>query len=345
MATASEFTLGAAQAAPVYFDREASTDKACELIREAGKLNVDLLAFGETWLPGYPFFHATSHLPEGRVRYLENAVEIPSPTTERLCDAAREAETDVVIGVAELDPHTRGSTYCTLLFIGREGEILGRHRKLKPTDSERRVWGEGDGAGLVVYDRPYAKISGLNCWEHRMVLPGYTLMALGTQVHVAAWPFPRNAGPTQLMSRAFAAQGACYAIETCALLRPEDVTEEFQEDLKTVADLWGDGDLNTYGCAKIINPRGHVIAEAPIGEESIVTASASLEKVRNSKGFIDVGGHYSRPDVFRLLVNRRPLHRVEDMNSPGSALTLSSEDWTPVHDESTVEGTKDPGRQ
>ena len=101
MATETEFTLGAAQAAPVYFDREASTDKACELIREAGKMNVDLLAFGETWLPGYPFFHATSHLPEGRVRYLENAVEIPSPTTERLCAAAHEAETDVVIGVAE----------------------------------------------------------------------------------------------------------------------------------------------------------------------------------------------------------------------------------------------------
>jgi len=341
MASVSEFTLGAAQAAPVYFDREASTDKACELIREAGKMNVDLLAFGETWLPGYPFFHVTSYLPEGRVRYLENAVEIPSPTTERLCDAAHEAETDVVIGVAELDPYTKGSTYCTLLFIGREGKILGRHRKLKPSFAERRVWGEGDGIGLVVYDRPYAKISGLNCWEHRMLLPAYTLMALGTQVHVAAWPFCRNAGPRQLMSRAFAAQGACYAIETCALLRPEDVTEEFGEILKAVNEMWGD--VNTEGCAKIIDPRGHVVAEAPIGEESIVTASASLEKVRNAKGFLDVGGHYSRPDVFRLLVNRRPLHRVEDMNSPGSALPLSNEDWTPVHDENTVEGTKDPG--
>jgi len=344
MASASEFILGAAQAAPVYFDREASTDKACELIREAGKMNVDLLAFGETWLPGYPFFHPiTSHLPEGRVRYLENAVEIPSPTTERLCDAAHEAETDVAIGVAELDPYTKGSTYCTLLFIGREGKILGRHRKLKPSFSERRVWGEGDGAGLVVYDRPYAKISGLNCWEHRMLLPGYTLMALGTQVHVAAWPFARNAGPRQLMSRAFAAQGACYAIETCALLRPEDVTEEFREVLKAFNEPRGDP--NTEGCAKIIDPRGHAVAEAPIGEESIVTASASLEKVRNAKGYLDVGGHYSRPDVFRLLVNRRPLHRVEDMNSPGSALPLSNEDWTPVYDENTVEGTKDPGQQ
>jgi predicted amidohydrolase len=343
MAIDNEFILGAAQAAPVYFDREASTDKACKLIQEAGKMEVDLLAFGETWLPGYPFFHATSYLPEGRVRYLENAVEIPSPTTERLCDAAREAKTDVAIGVAELDPFTRGSTYCTLLFIGREGKILGRHRKLKPTDGERRVWGEGDGAGLVVYNRPYAKISGLNCWEHRMLLPGYTLMALGTQVHVAAWPFAQNAGPRQLMSRAFAAQGACYVIETCALAQPEDVTDEFRDVLKAVYEMWGD--LNAEGCAKIINPRGHVVAEAPIGEESIVTAPASLDKVRNSKGFLDVGGHYSRPDVFRLLVNRRPFHRAEDMNSPGSPLAPSSEDWTPVHDESTEEGTKDPRQQ
>jgi nitrilase len=341
MATASEFTLGAAQAAPVYFDREASTDKACELIREAGKKNVHLLAFGETWLPGYPFFHVTSHLPEGRVRYLENAVEIPSPTTKRLCNAAHEAETDVVIGVAELDPHTRGSTYCTLLFIGREGKILGRHRKLKPSFSERQVWGEGDGAGLVVYDRPYAKISGLNCWEHRMLLPGYTLMALGTQVHVAAWPFATNPGPKDLMSRAFAAQGACYVIETCALFRPEDVTEELQGILKAYYEVPWIQDRLTEGCAKIIDPAGHVVAEAPFGEESIVTASASLEKVRNAKGFLDVGGHYSRPDVFRLLVNRRPLHRVEDMNSPGSALTLSNEDWTPVDAEDTVEGAKD----
>jgi hypothetical protein len=95
-------------------------------------------------------------------------------------------------------------------------------------------------------------------------------------------------------------------------------------------------------CAKIIDPRGSVVAEAPIGEESMVTASVSLEKVRSSKGYLDVGGHYSRPDVFRLLVNRRPLHRVEDMNSAGSALPLSNEDWTPIHDENTVEGTQGP---
>ena len=189
MTSLTDFTLAAVQAAPVYFDREASTEKACHLIMQAGQKGADLVAFSETWLPGYPFFHTTSLWDQGCETYLANAVEIPSPTTDHLCRTAQEAGVDVVIGMAELDSKTRGTTYCTLLFISREGQILGRHRKLKPSFGERAVWGEGDGVGLRVYGRPYGQVSGLNCWEHRMVLPGYALMAQGTDIHVAAWPF------------------------------------------------------------------------------------------------------------------------------------------------------------
>ena len=131
MTTYAEFTLAAIQAAPVYFDREASTEKACRLIEEAAQKGATLAAFSETWLPGYPFFHNSLRRTEAAADYLANAVEIPSSTTDRLCQAAHNAGIDVVIGIVELDKRTRGTVYCTILFISREGEILGRHRKLK----------------------------------------------------------------------------------------------------------------------------------------------------------------------------------------------------------------------
>jgi nitrilase len=306
-----QFTLAAIQAAPVYFDREASTEKACRLIIQAGQKGADLAAFSETWLPGYPFFHSSALANQGRVTYLSNAVEIPSPTTDRLREAAKKAGVDVAIGVAELDPITKGTVYCTLLFISRDGEILGRHRKLKPTMGERTVWGEGDGVGLKVYERPYGRISGLNCWEHRMVLPGYALMALGTQIHVAAWPFSWHLDPdlnnAPLLSQVFAAQGGCYVIATSALLRPDDVQEEYRELAESQIDEWIGA---RQGGCRIIAPGGDVIARAAVGEETILTASVSLEAVLRAKAEIDVGGHYSRPDVFQLHVNRRPLERV-----------------------------------
>jgi nitrilase len=323
-----EFTLAAIQAAPVYFDREASTEKACQLIMEAGEKGADLAAFSETWLPGYPFFHSSALVGQGRVAYLSNAVEIPSPTTDRLCMAAKKADVDVAIGVAELDPRTRGTVYCTLLFIGQDGEILGRHRKLKPSGGERTVWGEGDGVGLRVYERPYGRISGLNCWEHRMLLPGYALMALGTQIHVATWPFSWHLDPdlnsAPFVSQVFAVQGGCYVIATSALLRPEDVQEAYRELATSQVDEWIGAKKG--GC-RIIAPRGEVIAQAAVDEETVLTASVSLEAVLQAKAEIDVGGHYSRPDVLQLHVNRRPLERVavSDVNaSPGDDQTSTN---------------------
>jgi predicted amidohydrolase len=133
----SELTLAAIQASPVYLNRDVSTEKACSLIKEAGMMGADLVAFSEAWLPGYPFFyHYPINTPlwsQVAAEYITNAVPIPSPTTDRLCQAAKDVNVEVVIGLVELDAETCGTVYCTLLFISNEGEILGRHRKLKPT--------------------------------------------------------------------------------------------------------------------------------------------------------------------------------------------------------------------
>jgi nitrilase len=295
------FKLAAIQAAPVYFDPVASAEKACHLISEAGKMGATIAAFSETWLPGYPFFVWRSD-PELSSRqsgadYLAGAVEIPSPITDQLCEAALEANIDVVIGVAERDSNSLGTVYCTLLFISSEGTILGRHRKLKPTHEERTAWGEGDGSTLTVYQRPYGRISGLNCWEHNMVLPGYVLMSQGTQIHVAAWP-GSSTSRHLLLSRAFASQAAAYVIDVGALLEPEIVPSAY----KNVA-------FTMPGQSSIIGPRGEVIA-GPAEGETILLAEGNMGEVRSAKSLCDVGGHYSRPDVFQLQVNRTSFRRV-----------------------------------
>jgi len=313
----TQFKLAAIQAAPVYFDRDASTKKACRLIKEASAKGATIAAFGETWLPGYPFFiSVTRREPLSwtvAAEYLANAIEIPSATTEELCEAARRANIDVVIGVVERDSQTQGTAYCTLLFISNEGRILGRHRKLKPTHKERAVWGEGDGNSLTVYQRPYGRISGLNCWEHNMVLPGYVLMSQGTQIHIATWPGSEREAPPPpisvwtrqlLLSRAFASQAAAYVILVGGLLSAEDVPEAYQEYARPFT-----------GDSCIIDPRGEVIA-GPAQGETILIADGSTEHVFAAKSACDVAGHYSRPDVFRLYVNRTPHSRVVEMQKP-----------------------------
>jgi predicted amidohydrolase len=295
----NQFTLAAIQAEPVYFDRAASSEKACRLIREAGQKGATLAAFGESWLPGYPFFVWGASTQSMAAEYLANAVEIPSPTTDRLCEAAQDAALDVVIGVAERDLQTKGTVYCTLLFISTDGEILGTHRKLKPTHKERTAWGEGDGSSLTVYERPYGKISGLNCWEHNMVLPGYALIAEGTQIHIAAWP-GMSTSRHLFLSRAFASQAGAYVIDVGGLLSPDRVTGRF----KALAG-------NYPGESHIIDPRGEILA-GPAEGETVLMADGSTEHIFAAKSYCDTAGHYSRPDVFQLQVNRRPhSHTVE----------------------------------
>jgi nitrilase len=314
MTDTKHFKLAAIQAAPVMFDRDASTGKACRLIREGGAIGATVAGFGEAWLGGYPFFAFAETRPltwQAMAEYLAHAVEIPSPTTDQLCEAAKIAGIDVVIGVVERDAVTAGTVYCTLLFIGREGRILGRHRKIKPTFHERSVWGEGDAVGLTTYQRPYGRISGLNCWEHNTMLPGYALAAQGTQIHVAAWPgrepavapaSPNPLWPRQLLlSRAFASQAACYVIAAGGVRLHSDTPDRYRE--LSIFEHTGD--------STIIDPRGEVIA-GPAQGETILIAEGSREAVLAAKAVSDIGGHYSRPDLLRVIVDRRPQTRMAE---------------------------------
>ena len=292
-----DFTLAAVQAAPIYMDREASIDKACKLIDDAGAKGSDLAVFGETWIPGYAAFAerpGNQKMGPTLLKFVLNGVEVPSPATDALCRAARRAGTDVVIGVAERDSTTGGSIYATLLFISREGELLGKHRKLKPTFYERAVWGEGDGSTLRLYDRPYGRLGGLNCWEHQMVLPGYALIAQGLQVHAGAWPggsYTRQ----EVLSRAFAMQSAAYVVMTGGLLREQDIPDDLRELVRPM-----------NGHSGIIGPDGDLLAGPLLDEEGILTVQANLGRVMLQKMIADHAGHYTRPDVFQFRVNTRP---------------------------------------
>ena len=309
MSSYTTFRLGVIQASHLLFDPDGATDKACHLIKEAAAKGVTLAAFGETWLPGYPFFiegPVNKLFWEASAEYIASAIEVPGPQTDRLCAAAREAGIDVAIGVVERDPHSQGTVYCTMLLIGREGQILNKHRKLKPTHNERVIWGEGDAVGLRVVERDYGRLSALNCFEHNMVLPSYALMAQGPQIHIAAWPGRELKNPTgylwprqTLLSRAFASQGACYVLCAAGIRLRKHIPDKY-------ASLC---DWDHTGDSCIIDPRGEIIA-GPVEGETILVAEGSLESVYAAKAVCDVAGHYSRPDIFQLQVDNRPVQRV-----------------------------------
>jgi nitrilase len=322
------FRMAAIQAAPILFDKIASTEKACALIAEAGQLGVDFAAFGESWLPGYPFWvegQICDLTWEASAAYLENTIDIPGPETGALCAAANAAGVDVVIGVAERDPYTEGTAYCTALTIGREGVILNRHRKLKPTHAERIIWGDGDAAGLTVDERSYGKISALNCWEHQMMLPGYVLAAQGTQIHAALWPgWEKKPGAGEycwarqhLLSRAFASQASAYVICTAGLRLEKHIPERWRP-----LGVW-----EHTGHSAIIDPRGEIIAVAE-SDETILVAEGSLDVVRAAKAACDIAGHYSRPDIFELTVNAQPAPPRVHFNMGEASEDADLDDWS-----------------
>jgi len=302
-----KLTIAIAQASPVVLDLPACVSKACDWVAQAGRRGAQFIAFPETWLPVYPLwcdagtFGKWGHEPSKRLhaRLARNSLIIPSKETEALCRAAREARCAVALGANELGPS--GSLYNTLLYISSEGEILGRHRKLVPTFGERLVWGYGDAAGLTTHEIAGARVGGLICWEHWMPLARHVLHAEGEQVHVAAWPHCSEL--YQLASRHYAFEGRCFVLVAAAFLRKSDLPADFE----LASDFSSAPDVLLDGGSAVIAPDASYLVEPVRGREELLTAELDLDRIAEEKLALDTGGHYSRPDLFELRVNRAPL--------------------------------------
>ncbi|MBI5284319.1 MAG: carbon-nitrogen hydrolase family protein [Chloroflexi bacterium] len=293
-----KFTAAAVQAAPVFLDREATVEKACELIVEAGDAGADLIVFPETWIPGYPFWTGSASVFSGDIfaQLWKNSVEIPSSATSRLAQAAQRASAYVVMGINERDTVSRGTLFNTQLYLSPEGEVIHRHRKLMPTFTERTVWGMGDGSDLQVIDTPLGRIGGLICWEHEMTLAKFALYAQGEQVHCATWPaYSSQNAHIDFGMRQYAFEGACFAVSSCGVVTPGSLPSE----------LGGDK-VRANGGSAIVGPNGEYLAGPIYDKEETIYAEIDLEVALREKHSRDVAGHYARPDVLQLIVNAEP---------------------------------------
>ena len=309
MVTSSAVTVAVVQAAPILFDRDATVDKACRLIHEAALEGAELILFPEAFIPCYPRglsfgMVVGSRNPEGRrlwEHYWENSIEIPGPATEALGEAAREVGVTVAIGVTERDSDFSGGTlYCTLLYLGRQGQILGKHRKLKPTGAERLIWGEGDGSTLIVLETDMAQIGGLICWENYMPLARMTMYAKGVEIYLAPTADARDSWQATL--RHIACEGRCFVLGC-----NQFVTKAmYPADLPMRGELDSQPEVMCRGGSVIVSPLGDVLAGPLYGEESILYAELDMRQIVRSKVDFDVVGHYARPDVLRLEVDDRP---------------------------------------
>ncbi|MDR7387504.1 MAG: carbon-nitrogen hydrolase family protein [Armatimonadota bacterium] len=302
--------VAAVQAAPVFLNRERTTERACEWILEAGRRGAKLVVFPEGFIPGHPlwyhFYPATDpRSGELATRLFLNSVEIPSRTTEALCESAREAGVYVIMGLCERRPGTFGTLYNTQLFIAPDGTLLGKHRKLVPTVGERLVHTGGFGDTLRTFPTDFGRVGGLICGESSNPLAVFALMAEYPHVLAVSWPnrFPKRgmSCPERalVVGRALALATKAFVVNACGTL-----TDEMRELLvyteEDRAILWDD---RSTGGSNIVGPGGSVVAGPMGAEEGVLVFQADLNECVAEKVRHDFAGHYNRPDVFQLRVN------------------------------------------
>ncbi|MEK6768810.1 MAG: carbon-nitrogen hydrolase family protein [Gemmatimonadota bacterium] len=308
--TARVVRVAAVQAAAAFLDLAGTLDRTEEWARRAAAEGAKIIAFPETWLPGYPAWLDSS--PEAAVwahagakavfaRLMENAVVVPSASTERLATLARELGVTLVLGAHERAGRT---LYNALLTFGPDGSLLNHHRKLMPTYSEKLVWGIGDGHGLRAVDTGLARVGGLVCWEHWMPLARQAMHDAGEEIHVAVWPGVPEMH--QVASRHYAFEGRCFVIAVGSILRLCEMPAELPPVEKYANSPRG---LMLAGGSAIIAPDGRYLAGPVYDEETVVTADCDLSEIAKESQTLDVSGHYSRRDVLELVVKASPSRR------------------------------------
>ncbi|WP_373065143.1 carbon-nitrogen hydrolase family protein [Gemmatimonas sp.] len=306
--TPDSIRIAGAQIAPVWLDRTATLAKVVATVHRAADGGAQLVAFGEALVPGYPFW---IELTDGarfdapvqkqlHAHYLDQAVQIEAGHLQSVCDAARDRAICVILGIIER-PSARGghSIYASLVYIDALGIVQSVHRKLMPTYEERLSWAPGDGHGLRTHALGAFTVGALNCWENWMPLARASLYAQGEDLHVAIWPGSvRN---TEHITRFIARESRSYVMSVSGVLRRADIPESVphaQLIIEHAPEILGEGG----SC--IANPDGSWLVEPLAHEEQIIFADCAHQRVREERQNFDVMGHYARPDVLQLNVNR-----------------------------------------
>jgi nitrilase len=296
------------QAGSVPLDTAACVDKAVRLIDEAAAMGAQVIVFPEAFITGYPkglnyglVVGARDAAGREEFRlYLDSAIEVPGSQTERLGKAAARQGVYVVIGVIERE---LGTCYCTVLFFGPDGRLLGTHRKLMPTAMERMIWGFGDGSTLTAIDSPYGRIGAVICWENYMPMLRMTMYAKNVAIYCAPTADDRETWLASMQH--IALEGRCFVLTACQFLRKNAFPASVRVSLGDAPDA-----VLMRGGSAIISPFGQVLAGPCFGVETILTAQLDLDDIGRGKFDFDVAGHYSRPDVFELIVNEAPARPV-----------------------------------
>jgi predicted amidohydrolase len=303
----SKSVVAAVQWAPEVLNPGAGAEKAAAAVAEAAGKGAQLVVFPECWLQGYPYWSGLApSSPEYqafRQLNFEASITLEDPVLEPVFQAAATHQCTVVLGLQEKEG---GTLYCTLLYIGRDGEIMGRHRKLIPTQAERLVWGRGDGSDLDVYETPVGRLGGLNCFEHQMAPARIALSSMNIQVHAAAWPgHVFLDGIIDASTRHLAHENACFVVVAREVMSVERLTQAMPVSEGAAGHWYG------HGGSAIIAPGGRYLVEPLFDEETIITAEIDLADIAVNKWFFDGTGHYSRPDVFQLRWDKRPKPAVD----------------------------------